>query len=94
MTGLKLTPNTILSLTASAADQCYQSPQIGMSRPATFRIVAPEELFREILLRQQGERAKFRKQIDEAIKIKDALATLTTSEAGRSLARQHRNDPA
>ena len=38
------------------------------SRPATFRIVAPEELFREILLRQQGERAKFRKQIDEAAK--------------------------
>ncbi len=90
VTGLKLTPNTILSLTASAADQCYQAPQIGMSRPATFRIVAPEELFREILLRQQGERAKFRKQIDEAVKIKDALATLTTSEAGAQLARQHR----
>jgi hypothetical protein len=32
----------------------------------TFRIVAPEELFREILLRQQGERAKFRKAIEDA----------------------------
>src|SRR5262249_14743389 len=91
VTALKLVPNTILSLTAVATDQCYQAPQTGSSRPATFRIVAPEELFREILLRQQGECAKFRKQIEEAEKIKEGLATVTTHEAGAALARQHRN---
>jgi len=89
--GLKLLPNTILSLVASATDQRYELPQTGVSRPASFRIVAPEELFREILLRQQGERAKFRKQIEEAEKIKEALATLTSPQAGAALARQHRN---
>jgi hypothetical protein len=91
VTALKLLPNTILSLTASATDQRYESPQVGSSRAAIFRIVAPEELFREILLRQQGERAKFRKQIDEANKIKESLTTLTTPQAGAALARQHRN---
>jgi hypothetical protein len=91
VTGLKLTPNTILSLSAAAMDQRYEASQTGVSRPATFRIVAPEELFREILLRQQGERAKFRKQIDESTKIKESLTTLTNPETGAQLARQHRN---
>jgi hypothetical protein len=91
VTALKLLPNTILSLSASAVDQCYQAPQTASSRPATFRIVAPEELFREILLRQQGERAKFRKQIDEATKLKESLDTLTSPQGGVALARQHRN---
>lgn len=90
VTGLKVLPNTILSLAAAATDQRYEAPQTGVSRAATFRIVAPEELFREILLKQQGERAKFRKQIDESTKIKDALATLTTPETAAQLARQHR----
>jgi hypothetical protein len=90
VTGLKVLPNTILSLTAAATDQRYEAPQTGVSRAATFRIVAPEELFREILLKQQGERAKFRKQIDESTKLKDALATLTTPATAAQLARQHR----
>src|SRR5205807_8694296 len=45
----------------------------------------------EILLRQQSERAKFRKQIDESTKIKESLATITSAESGAALARQHRN---
>ncbi len=91
VTGLKIIPGTILALTASAEDECYLSPQTGASRPATFQIVAPEELFREILLRQQGERAKFRKQIEESQNIKDSLNTLTDSKSAAALARRHRN---
>src|SRR5205823_3239153 len=60
------------------------------SRVVTFRVVPPEELFREILLRQQGERAKFRKQIEEAQKIRDTLVAVTTPEQATALARQHR----
>jgi hypothetical protein len=91
VTALKLVSGAILSLTASATDQRYEAPQTGVSRPATFRIVAPEELFREILLRQQSERAKFRKQIDECGKIKETLTTLASTSTAGQVARQHRN---
>jgi hypothetical protein len=88
--GLKLPAGSILSVGASATDACYLGPQTATSRMIVFRIVPPEELFREILLRQQGERARFRKQIEEAQKIRDALAAVTTPDAAAALARQHR----
>jgi hypothetical protein len=91
VTELKLVPGAILALTGAATDQRYEGPQTGLSRAATFRIVNPQELFREILLRQQGERAKFRKQIDECNKIKESLGTLTSTETAAAVARQHRN---
>jgi len=46
-------------------------------------------LFKEILLRQQGERAKFRKAIDQAQKIRDGLNTVT-AETAVQMARDHR----
>ena len=55
-----------------------------------FRIVRPEELFKEILLRQQSERAKFRKQIEDAKTLRAALATGMTSDAVTQAGRQHR----
>jgi hypothetical protein len=88
--GLKLPAGSILSVGASATDACYLGPQTATSRMIVFRIVPPEELFREILLRQQGERARFRKQIEEAQKIRDALAAVTTPDGAAALARQHR----
>ena len=87
---LKLPAGSILSVSASATDECYLGAQTSTSRVITFRVVPPEELFREILLRQQGERAKYRKQIEEAQKIRDALATVNTPAAAAELARQHR----
>lgn len=90
VSSLKLPAGSILSVSASATDACYLGPQTSASRVITFRVVPPEELFREILLRQQGERAKFRKQIEEAQKIRDALPTVTTPDAAAALARQHR----
>jgi hypothetical protein len=87
---LKLPAGSVLQVTAAATDACYLGAQTGASRTVKFRVVPPEELFREILLRQQGERAKFRKQIEEAQKVRDMLVTVTTPEAAQALARQHR----
>lgn len=86
----KLAPGAALVVAAAATDNRWGSPQAGQSRNLSFRIVAPEELFREILLRQQGERAKLRKLIDDAQKLHDDLATSTTPAALAPLARQHR----
>jgi hypothetical protein len=81
---------TLLQITASATDLCYLGPQTTLTRPITFRIVEPQELFREILVRQQGERSKFRKAIDEAQKIRDALAVMPSPDVAKQLAQQHR----
>jgi hypothetical protein len=61
---MNLAPGALVSITARATDACYTGAQTAQSRTVTFRIVSPEELFREILLRQQAERAKFRKLRD------------------------------
>jgi hypothetical protein len=81
---------SLLSITASATDLCYLGPQTSLTRPVTFRIVEPQELFREILVRQQGERAKFRKAIDDAQKIRDALTVMPPPDVAKQLAQQHR----
>lgn len=85
-----LKPGALLSVAGRATDACYTGAQTGQSRAVTFRVVAPEELFREILLRQQAERAKFRKLIDEARKLRDALSTANAPESVNPLAKQHR----
>ena len=55
---MKLPVGSLLTINATATDACYIGAQTSQSRQVTFRIVPPEELFREILLRQQSERAK------------------------------------
>jgi hypothetical protein len=87
---MKLPVGTLVSFTVEATDDCYTGPQTGKSRTVTFRIVPAEELFREILLRQQAERVKFRKQTEEAEKIREALRTVSSSSAASELARRHR----
>jgi uncharacterized protein YdcH (DUF465 family) len=87
---LKLSPGGLLSISASATDACYTGPQTGQSRVASFRIVSPEELFREILVRQQGERAKFRRVIEQSQGLRDQINTLVSQEAASQVARQHR----
>ncbi|MFI5381721.1 MAG: hypothetical protein ACHRHE_20685 [Tepidisphaerales bacterium] len=86
----KLSPGAMLSLTGAATDACYLGPQTGQSRAVTFKVVAPEELFKEILLRQQAERGKFRKATDEAEKMRDALQIMVTPESQQQVIRQHR----
>ena len=73
---MALPPGSLVTVSAAATDACYTGPQTSRSRQVTFRVVPPEELFREILLRQQAERAKFRKQTDEARAIREQLRTL------------------
>jgi hypothetical protein len=87
---MKLPPGSILSVTATATDNCYLGQQTSRSRQVTFRVVPAEELLREILLRQQSERAKFRKQTDEATAIREKLATLSSAADAMQAARQHR----
>jgi hypothetical protein len=87
---MKLPLGTLITLSAEATDDCYLKPQTGKSRTVTFRLVPPEELFREILQRQQAERIKFRKQIEEAEKIRDAIRVMTEPKQAADLARRHR----
>jgi hypothetical protein len=87
---MKLPVGSQVTVNASAADDCYLGPQTTVSRPISFRVVAPEELFREILLRQQAERAKFRKQADEVQSMRGAMILATSSDAITALARRHR----
>jgi hypothetical protein len=90
LASIGLAPGALLSLTGKAADACYTGVQTAQSRTVTFRVVRPEELFREILLRQQAERAKFRKALNEAEGIRDVLATVTSREAAVAAAQRHR----
>jgi hypothetical protein len=85
-----LSPGSLISFTARATDACYTGAQTGSSRTVTFRVVAPEELFRDIILRQQAERAKFRKTISDSEKLRADLISLSGSDAASALARQHR----
>jgi hypothetical protein len=87
---LKMEPGHLLTLSAVATDACYVGAQSAVSRQITFRVVRPEELFREILLRQQSERAKFRRQIEEARKLRDALRGVPSADSITQSARQHR----
>ncbi|HEY2148763.1 MAG TPA: hypothetical protein VGH32_12550, partial [Pirellulales bacterium] len=86
----KLAPGAFLALTAEATDDCFTGPQTNRSRGVTFRIVSPEELFREILLRQQSERIKFRKQSEEADKIREAMLAAADARQVGDIARRHR----
>jgi hypothetical protein len=87
---MKLTVGSLLTVNATATDACYLGEQTGRSRQVTFRIVPPEELFREILLRQQAERAKFRKQTDEATAVHEKLMTLGSPDDVLQVGRRQR----
>jgi hypothetical protein len=87
---MKLLPGNLLNVRAVVTDDCYTGAQTSASRDVTFRIVSPEELFREILLRQQSERVKFRRQVDDAHKQVELLATLSTADSVALAGRGHR----
>ncbi len=88
---MKLPIGALVSLTADATDDCYTGPQTTHSRTVTFRIVPPEELFREILQRQQAERVRFRKQLEEAEKLRDAIGAATDAKQVADLTRRQRS---
>jgi hypothetical protein len=84
-----LQPAQSIAVLASAADDCFTGEQIGHSRKLVFQIVKPEELFREILLRQQQLRARLRKATDQAIDLRDRLRIAVIPDDAPDLARTH-----
>lgn len=87
---LKLQPGHLLTLTAVAIDTCYPQPQSAASRQVVFHVVRPEDLFKEILVRQQTERARLRKQDQEAKLIRQDLESPGSSEGVAQFGRRHR----
>jgi len=67
----------LVRITAVARDNRYGGPQEGRSRVLVFRITAPDELFRQILQRQQTLRARFRQARVEAEELRDAMHVYT-----------------
>ena len=87
---LNVQPGHLLTLTAVATDNCYPRPQSSSSRQVVFHVVRPEELFKEILVRQQSERAKFRKQTQEARSLQQELPAANNADSIALLGRRHR----
>ena len=85
----QLQPGRLVSVYASAVDDCYTGEQTAESRKIIFRVVRPEELFREILLRQQQLRARLRKAADQAEDLRDRLPTASIPEDASELLRTH-----
>lgn len=90
LTELDLVPGTLLTLEAEATDDYFAGPQHALSRKVVFSVVTDEELFREILLRQQGLRAAFRKSKEKAQAIHDALIGKEDASGQDALSRRFR----
>ena len=87
---IELQPGDSLRFHATVSDACYIGVQSGRSTAVTLRIVNADELFREILLRQQQLRAKLRHATSIAIDLRDELATAELPEAANDILRRHR----
>ncbi len=89
LTAMKLEPGQTLVIIASAEDDCILGRQTTRSAPVVFRIVKAEELFREILLRQQQLRARLQKARDQADELTTKIPFAINAEDARTIARQH-----
>lgn len=86
---LGLSPGGVMTIHGVAIDDCFTGPQQTESRKTVFRIVKPEELFKEILLRQQQLRSRLRKQYEAAIELRDNIRTASLPDDAPSLLRTH-----
>ncbi|MBI3468019.1 MAG: hypothetical protein HY000_33850 [Planctomycetes bacterium] len=84
-----LTTGTTLKLRGTAQDNCAEGSQSGLSRWLSFRVVTPEELFHEILMRQRAERTKFRAALTTAKSQTRAFDTAVEPDAVDGLLRKH-----
>jgi hypothetical protein len=82
-----LTPGNALKLRGVATDNCALGAQAGNSRWLAFQIVAPDELFYDILTRQREQRAKFSAALDSAKEQGKTLATLDKPEQALGVSR-------
>lgn len=83
-------PGETVEITGTATDRCHLGPQIGRSRTRILRIVRPEVLHREIALRLQRNRARFRKGLTEAQAIEDLLKKEPAADQWPGIMRRHR----
>lgn len=86
---LKLSPGAVITFQSHAEDNCYTGVQKTSSRQLVFRVVKPEELFREILLRQQQLRSRLRKARDQAEQLRDHLKLAQSLDQAADWMRQH-----
>ena len=86
---LGLSPGGVLTAQASARDDNFTGSQRTESRKTVFRIVKPEELFKEILLRQQQLRARLRKQYEAAVELRDGIRIAAIPDDASVLLRTH-----
>lgn len=84
-----LQPGRTVVLSATAGDDCFTGEQTAQSRQLVLRVVRPDELFREILSRQQQLRARLRKAADQAENLRDRLPTAQIPDAAQELHRTH-----
>ena len=71
---------TLLRFVAEADDRCARGTQVGRSAVLHLQVVAPDELFYEILIRQRAERAKFVSVLETAEKRAPVLDGTPTRE--------------
>jgi hypothetical protein len=86
---LKLEVGRTLVIAGVAEDDCILGRQSTRSAPLVFRIVKSEELFKEILQRQQQLRARLRKARDLADEQATKLPFVIDAESARLISRQH-----
>ena len=86
---LKLAPGQTITVIASAEDDCVLGRQTTRSATVVFRIVKPEELFREILLKQQQLRARLQRARDQADELTTKIPFIVSAEDARNVTRQH-----
>lgn len=82
-----LAPGNALKLRGVATDACALGAQTGNSRWIAFQIVAPDELFYEILMRQREQRARFAAALASAKEQSKAISELADPEQAFGLAR-------
>jgi hypothetical protein len=86
---LTLSTGQSVSISATAQDDCYTGRQTATSRKITFKIVKDEDLFREILLRQQQLRARLQKAYEQMVDLKEKLKIGDVATDGANLLRSY-----
>jgi hypothetical protein len=85
----KLKVGDMVRIHAVVSDDCFTGKQTNRSGVMSFRVVTPEELFREVLSRQQQLRARFENATTQAIKLRDDLATADLKSDAADISRRH-----
>lgn len=86
---MSVQPGQSVSISVVAEDDSFTGRQSAQSRKLVFRVVKEDELFREILLRQQQLRARLRKAYEQMIDLRDKLKSSDVQAEGSNLLRSY-----